>query len=471
LKPVLVTFIRAKKYLISEEVSKLGPKLKGRKPEWLPKIVELLDVRPRTRDELLQILRISPGRLSEILKDKTEQKIMKKEIDAQNRTVYALSGSGAQDKLKRSICAALGSLPLYSLETIATSYVTLPEDQYAEDVYVHMGINFVLQHQFSLEMAKIVSHYNKEDQLSLLSSLGFAALNGLDYCLKKNVAGLEKKLGNQIATHPDRVFQLIRKDLFLLLEYGLKDLVPSFVKKESHLRLLAAELGNLFAERGLLEVDHSGQAKRSITLRHDDVLLRDFLGKLANTEFMLLIQFGKTELEENWRTNQEKSLRSFDLWMQRLQDGMPTEHPWFLFEYGTRNLKKFIKVLRRAMLDSKFVESKDYVKNAALRRLYLPKNSLKAKEHENGMLELEEALRFAVDLWGNWDLQFLFEKHPRGKQPEFYSEILSLVQKSRNRQGFQILPKNEKITEIRMTSRGLLIYREGQNEPDIIAPK
>lgn len=435
----------------------------------MPKIIELLRVEPRTRDDLLRILRCPKGRLSQILKEQTERDVIRRVVNPKNEIVYALSASGAQGQLKESICAALKSLPLYSLETIATSYATLPEDDYAPDISVYIGVNFILQHQFSLEMAKILSQYKQEDQLRLLRALGSAVLNGLNYCLKNNVAGLEKKLRNQIANHPDRIFQIIRKDLPLLLEYGLKDLVLSFVQKKSHLRLLAAELGKLLAEGNFLTMGSSDQANKSVKfLRQNDELLRDFLGKLGKTKFMLVVQFGETELEENCRTNPEKSLRSFDLWMQRLQDGIPTEHAWFLFEHGARNLKGFIKALRKALRNPKFVESKDDIsKKAALKDLYLPKSIFRAEKQENDMLELEEDLRFAVDLWENWDLQFLYDKHPRGKQPEFYSEILSLVQKRRN----QALPKNErKVTEIRMTRRGLLIYREGQNEPEIISP-
>jgi hypothetical protein len=75
-----------------------------------------------------------------------------------------------------------------------------------------------------------------------------------------------------------------------------------------------------------------------------------------------------------------------------------------------------------------------------------------------------------MDLREQWDLRFLYKKHPQGKQPELYSEILSLIRKRRKKASNLRLPENATVSRVVLTRKGFLVYYEGQEQPEIIGP-
>lgn len=85
---------------------------------------------------------------------------------------------------------------------------------------------------------------------------------------------------------------------------------------------------------------------------------------------------------------------------------------------------------------------------------------------------IEEEPHLLVDLREPWDLLFLYERYARGEQPEFYSEILLLVEKRRDEaklKGELTIPTKGKATRT-MMQRGFLIYYEGREQPDFVGP-
>jgi hypothetical protein len=87
---------------------------------------------------------------------------------------------------------------------------------------------------------------------------------------------------------------------------------------------------------------------------------------------------------------------------------------------------------------------------------------------------LEECTFIKIDSREPWDLAFLFEGHSRGKQVEFYSEILSLVRKRRREarsKGLKIFDKKQKIQKITVTQQGFMIHHEGDKTPEIVGPE
>lgn len=454
--------------------------LRGRKPKWLPKIEELLRTEgPLPPVAIMARLGITKGRLSQIHKQQTGKRIIDI-LNAQGKLAYALLPSSSNAGLKQSIVNALKILSLYPLETIATSYTTLSEGDYIADLSAAAGVNFVLQQQFSRKVTMILSRYNEEEQLRLLRAFGNVALNGLKYCLTHNVAGMDSRVEKQISGHPEKTFPIIQKDLELFLEYGLKDFVPSFVQQRSHLRLLASALGRILPENSFSALPVAGQTHEPVTLMdRDNELLRGFIDQLGQIKFMLVVALGFPELDGSLQSaietspiNAEETLQSFDLWMQRLKEGtLDSEHAAFLFDYGARNLKKFINELKDPILN-KLTDPAS--KKTQLRRLHLPSDFSSLRHELSPLEEIEKNLRFTIDLREPWDLLFLYDKHSRGKRPEFYSEILSLVQKRRNEaklKGFLPIPGKEKtVRKLGMTRRGLLVYYEGQEQPEIIGP-
>ena len=163
--------------------------------------------------------------------------------------------------------------------------------------------------------------------------------------------------------------------------------------------------------------------------------------------------FGFPELEETRLKNAAERFESFTIWLQRLKNGtLDIEHATFLFSEGARNIKRFIAALR----DPDFRKLK-------LKRLLSPPR----------MSPMEVAPHLIVDLREPWDLLFLYKGHPRGEQPEFYSEILSLVRARRNdaiQKGLIMVPVERIIRRILLTSKGFLIYYKGQKKPEIIGP-
>jgi hypothetical protein len=384
------------------------------------------------------------------------------EVNLEGKTVYVLSSSQVQELLRQKIAQALDSVSLYPLGTVATSYGTLYGEEYTVEASIMEAVNFILQQQQGRKIWKIFSDYREKERLQLLKVFAAVVLEGLHYCLREGIVSTESKFENQLRVNPKTIFQIISRNFDLFLECGLSKVAPSFDKK-SHLRILVLELKKTLLEEYFpaknLERHMAGMEFSS----QDQRLLSDFLDKFGETRFMLVVPFGFPKLEESGLESAAENFQRFNLWMQRLKEGpFDLKHASFLFVDGTRNLKRIIKVLKSK---SDFRKPTDInLAMKGLRRLLAPSHLSPTKAE----------LRLAVDLREPWDLLFLYERHPRGKQPNFYSEIYSLVKNRRDeairRKLLTIPTKEENIRKIVMTRTGFMVYYKGQDRPELLGP-
>lgn len=429
-----------------------------------------------TWDALLHKLHCGKSALWRSLEMGKRDHLVVRRINAQDEIVFTLSPSWTQQKLKASIDDALKPLSLYPLETVATSYTSGLEGDCIYDASILLGINFILQKQYSQEMAKILSRYNGEETLQLIRGFAEATLSGLNYCLNHKIVGFKSRMRDLVKDHPDATLRIIQKDLALFLEYGLKDLVPSSFSRhryaKSQFRLLAYELEKRTPKEYFSRRHVVGQNQESIVLScRNAELIRGFLDELGRIKFIFVVPFGFPELE-SFLENAGDALQSFDRWMQQLRERtLDLEHAPFLLNYGTANLEKFVNVLR----DRSFKGSKSPASQRNLEVSHLPSRLLKKSKRRLSESEgMERNFRFAVDTQEPWDLMFLYYNHPRGKDPGFYSEILSLVQKRRSEtplKGCLPVPRDDELVSKRaLTRKGFLTYHNGREQPEIVGP-
>jgi hypothetical protein len=156
---------------------------------------------------------------------------------------------------------------------------------------------------------------------------------------------------------------------------------------------------------------------------------------------------------------------------QVLARALDLKHASFLLNCGTPNLKKFVNVLR----DQSFNGSKSPASQRNLEVSHLPSRlSKKSKRRLSESEGMERNFRLIVDTREPWDLMFLYYNHPRGKDPSFYSEILSLVQKQRSETQLKetlSIPRDDEVVSKRaLTRKGFLTYHNGREQPEIEGP-
>jgi predicted heme/steroid binding protein len=129
------------------------------------------------------------------------------------------------------------------------------------------------------------------------------------------------------------------------------------------------------------------------------------------------------------------------------------EHANFLFTKGASHLKQFISALKERDVRGKL----------KLNRLFLEAN----------ISPVEVNSKLVIDLREPWDLKFLYKNHPQGEDPEFYEEILSLIDIQRSeaqKKGWLDISDGERVIKIEFTTKGFLVYKEGQSQPEVIGP-
>jgi len=377
-----------------------------------------------------------------------------KAVNAKSETVYVLAPSQIQMQLRKLITRVLQPLSLYPLPAVATSYSTLSYGDYPTDALVANEANLILQHQFSHEINKILDRYRDSQQRQLKKLFGKVALKGLILYLHDRHPIVRRPIEGQLKAHPEKTPQVIHYNLDLLLEYGLRKFAPSFTQKKSHLRLLILELKKILPPECFPSTPAIMERAESTKFsRMDKKLLASFLDQISQIKFMLIVPFGFPELQETRLEHAAERFESFVLWKQKLKDGtLDIEHATFLFDQGAHNIKRFIAALR----DPDFRKLK-------LKRLLAPSPTS----------PMEVDLHLKVDLREAWDLLFLYKGHRQGKQPEFYSEILSLVRARRNdalKKGLLKIPDKRIVRKILLTSKGFLVYYKGQKQPEITGP-
>ena len=453
------------------------PLPQGRKPKWYLRMLILLEEEGElTWDALLHKLHCGKSALWRSLEMGKRDHLVVRRINAQDEIVFALSPSWTQQKLKTSIGDALKPLSLYPLETVATSYTSGLEGDCTDDASILQGISFILQKQYSLEMAKILGRYGGEETSRLIRGFAEATLNGLNYCLTHKVVGFKNRIRDLVMDHPDVTPRIIQKELALFLEYGLRDLVPSSFSRhryaKSQFRLLAYELEKRIPKEYFSRRHIVGRTEKSIVLScRNAELLRGFLDELGRIKFIFVVPFGFPEFESCPETVGD-ALQSFDRWMQQLREGaLDLGHAPFLLNYGTANLKKFVNVLQ----DRSFKGSKSPASQRNLEVSHLPSRlSKKSKRRLSESVGMERNFRFVVDTREPWDIMFLYYNHPRGKDTSLYTEILSLVQKRRSEtplKGYLPVPRDdEAVSKRALTRKGFLTYHNGREQLEIVGP-
>jgi hypothetical protein len=424
--------------------------LKGRRSKWLPRVIALLEERKEVaRKALGEILEgIPQSAISRYLK----MGIITEAKNAKNEKVLILQTSKTQARLKEQIALILTPLSLYPLETVSASFSTLSGADYLGSLSAIEGTNFILEKQFRREMEKILKRYKKTEHVQLLESLAKVIVIGLVYCLKHKVGVLKNAVERQIRARPEELFQIAQMNLDVFLEYGLRYSLISFVQEKSFVQLLASELRGILSQNHFLARLDLDEKEHSIKLLlEEEELLKGFLGQLGQLKFVIVASFGFRELEEISVNSVTEILQSFDLWIQRLKNGrFDLENATFLFDEGANNLKKFIVKLKK------------------LEKLKDPTYKIET------LKKRARQLTFVVDLHEGWNLLFLFANHPRGDQPEFYSDILSFVQKRRNEakaKGLLQIPAKHKLKgDMVLSKRGFTIPYQDLKNPEIIGP-
>ena len=378
--------------------------------------------------------------------------------------VYALAPSQIQLRLQKLIKNAVESFSFYPLETVSTSYSTLSYRKYSVATLTADGINSLLQQQFSQELSRITSHYKENEQLRLRKILGKVALKGLNICVRQpdhpSHGDVGKKLKSQLLENPEKRLQ-ITKNLGLFLELGLGKLSPIFTRNKGPLRLLALELQRKITLEFPPETLSFKQLFKSPGFsRREKDFLESFLEKVRQIHFMLILPFGLPDLEKPHVVNTAESYEHFASWMERLKSGtLHIKHANFLFVRGARNVKEFINALRQPGVP--WIDGS--IRKPRLDRLLSQVN----------YSPMEVNLKLVVDLREPWDLKFIYKNHPQGKNPKFYEEILSLIDVRRTEakeKRWLDIPDGKSISKMMMTSKGFLIYRKGQKQPEVVGP-
>jgi len=433
--------------------------LPGRKPKWLPRLLELLREKGSlTRSAIRSELGCPESSLTETLTRALEEGKIETEVKARfkqgkiktkakNQLVYRLSQSQAQTDLKNLITNALEPLSLHPLPTVSTSYTTFSHGWHTIDALLLEDINLILHDQFSCSMRQVWGRF--VDQSVRLKELFVkVALHGLAICLESSDSSVRRPIEHKIEAHPEKLRQIVHDNLDLLLTQSLRNLAPSFAQKKAHLQLLAFELQRILPLESFPATFTQKDRELSRFSSSNLKMLMDFLGKVSEVKFMVMLPFGFPELDEIRLQIETEILESFNLWMRKLKEGtLDLEHSSFLFIQGARNLKRFIVALKNP----------DFKK---LKRVLKPRPAP----------PMEVDLHLVMDLREQWDLRFLHEKHAQGKQPELYSEILSLIRKRRKEASNLRLPENATVNRVVLTRKGFLVYYEGQEQPEIIGP-
>jgi len=460
--------------------------MKGKKSRWLPLVIALLEEKKEiTRKALMETLKgIPPSAITRYLK----MGIIAEEKNAKHEKVLILQTSETQARLKEQIRLILKPLSLYPLETVSASFSTLSGADYLGSLSAIEGTNFILEKQFKREMERILKRYEKMEYVQLLKSLAKVIVIGIDYCLKNKVGVLKSTVEPQIRVYPEKLFQITQMNLDTFLEYGLRYFSISFAQEKPFVRLLASELRSILSQDYFQMSLNLDEKEHPIKLLpEEEELLKGFLSQLSQLKLVIVVSLGFRELEEISLNSVTETLQSYDLWIQRLKNGrFDLTNATFLFSRGAYNLKRFMAELKKneKMKDKKYKIEKG-TNNLKELIVQLKKDeetkdrtykieALKKRLFSSRTASEDSLLRFVVDSRERWDLLFLLVNHPRGDQPEFYSEILSLVQKRRDeakakpKRLLQISAKHKLKGDIILSERGFTIpYRDLKNAETI----